>query len=61
MDVRYGTKFEKLHEMEDGVESHLTDASGSTLVITSAFVLGCDGGGSRVRRNLGIEHVGGPV
>lgn len=61
VDVRYGTKFEELHETKDGVESHLTEASETELIVKSKYLLGCDGGGSRVRRSLGIESIGGPV
>ncbi|KAL3456924.1 hypothetical protein BJX64DRAFT_293607 [Aspergillus heterothallicus] len=58
----FGCKFESLIETEDGVESKLvTIDDGEEHVVQSQFVIGCDGAGSRVRRNVGIELQGGPV
>lgn len=61
VDVRYGVKFEELRETESGVTSSLTDGASAASTIRSRYVLGCDGGGSRVRRCLGIESIVGPV
>ena len=61
VDVRYGVKFESLEETEDGVTSSLTDDKGAVICIKSRYLIGCDGGGSRVRRCLGIESIGGPA
>ena len=61
VDVHYGMKFESLAENDKGVESHLTENSNKSHIIESKNVVGCDGGGSRVRRCLGIESIGGPV
>ncbi|CEL04853.1 hypothetical protein ASPCAL05977 [Aspergillus calidoustus] len=58
----FGCKFESLVETEDGVESKLvTTDDGKEHIVRSQFVIGCDGAGSRVRRNVGIELQGGPV
>jgi FAD-dependent monooxygenase len=58
----FGCKFESLVETEDGVESRLvTLEDGKKHIVQSQFVIGCDGAGSRVRRNVGIELQGGPV
>ncbi|KAL6234084.1 hypothetical protein BDW75DRAFT_231465 [Aspergillus navahoensis] len=57
----FGLKFESLVESEDGVESRLLTQDGEEHVVMSRFVLGCDGAGSRVRRNIGIKLEGGPV
>jgi FAD-dependent monooxygenase len=44
------------------VESKLvTTDDGKEHIVRSQFVIGCDGAGSRVRRNVGIELQGGPV
>ncbi|KAL3452778.1 FAD binding domain-containing protein [Aspergillus insuetus] len=58
----FGCKFDSLVETEDGVESKLvTIDDGKEHIVRSQFVMGCDGAGSRVRRNVGIELQGGPV
>lgn len=62
IDSHFGVKFETLKELEDGVESYLTDVkTGGKYVIRSKFVVGCDGAGSRVRKAIGSELIGGPV
>ena len=61
IDSIFGMKFEDLVETDDGVESRLTDAAGETHVIKSKYVVGCDGAGSRVRRSIGGNLIGGPV
>lgn len=57
VDVRFGTRFEKIVVQDaDGVTSQLVDeATGEVTVVRSAYLAGCDGGGSRVRRQVGIE------
>ncbi len=57
VDVRFGTLFERLiAQDEDGVLVEIKDvASGATQKIHCQYLAGCDGGGSRVRRQLGIE------
>jgi 2-polyprenyl-6-methoxyphenol hydroxylase-like FAD-dependent oxidoreductase len=58
----FGLKFESLVESADGVESTLIDvASGKTHVVTSKYVVGCDGAGSCVRRSTGMTLTGGPT
>ena len=61
VDVYYGMRFESLTETDEGVESHLIENSNTNHIIESKYVIGCDGGGSRVRRCLGIDSIGGPV
>lgn len=61
IDARYGVKFERLEEKDDHVVSELTSRTGDKIFVTSKYVLGCDGGGSRVRRNIGSVLAGGPV
>lgn len=55
--VRFGTRFERIVEQnEEGVTVEISDsASGAVETVRCAFLAGCDGGGSRVRRALGIE------
>ena len=57
----FGMKFEALVETDDCVESQLIDSAGETHVIRSKYVIGCDGAGSRVRRTIGGNLIGGPV
>jgi 2-polyprenyl-6-methoxyphenol hydroxylase-like FAD-dependent oxidoreductase len=54
-------KFDSLTETDNGVKSQLTDAAGESHVISSKYVVGCDGAGSRVRRSIGGNLIGGPV
>lgn len=62
IDSHFGMKFETLDETEDYVSSHLVDTqTGTKHVVKSQYVIACDGAGSRVRRCLGIETIGGPV
>ncbi|WP_374413729.1 FAD-dependent monooxygenase [Novosphingobium colocasiae] len=57
IDVRFGTRFEKLVENgPDGVIAEIVnEATGESDTVRCRFLAGCDGGGSRVRRNLGIQ------
>jgi FAD-dependent monooxygenase len=58
----FGVKFETLTEYEDRVECEMTDVqTGEKHRVVAQYVIGCDGGGSRVRRSIGGEMVGGPV
>ncbi|WP_246524894.1 FAD-dependent monooxygenase [Sphingobium phenoxybenzoativorans] len=60
IDVRFGHRFEEIIENRaDGVTAKVVDTgSGEAYVIECRFLAGCDGGGSRVRRRLGIELEG---
>lgn len=57
IDVRFNTAFERIVEQDgEGVLVEIRDqASGQAEQIRCAYLAGCDGGGSRVRRQLGIE------
>ena len=62
IDSIFGLKLESLVESDKGVEAHLTDVvSGEQHIIDSQYVIGCDGGGSRVRRSIGATLIGGPT
>ena len=60
VDVRFGVKFEQItQEFEDGLVAELSDsATGEKTTVECSYLLGCDGGGSRVRRTLGVELEG---
>ena len=57
IDVRFGTRFDRIVEQDaDGVIADIVDeVSGETTRVRCAFLAGCDGGGSRVRRQIDIE------
>jgi 2-polyprenyl-6-methoxyphenol hydroxylase-like FAD-dependent oxidoreductase len=57
IDVRFGTRFDQLVSQDaKGVSSELVvEATGERIPVRSSFLAGCDGGGSRVRRQIGIE------
>lgn len=57
VDVRFGHRFEALLENgPDGAVAQLVDGdSGDAYTVRCRFLAGCDGGGSRVRRQIGVE------
>jgi 2-polyprenyl-6-methoxyphenol hydroxylase-like FAD-dependent oxidoreductase len=60
IDVRFGTSFEQILENDShGVTVEVRDSvTGEIKTLACAYLAGCDGGGSRVRRQLGIELEG---
>jgi hypothetical protein len=48
-------------ENENGVSTICIDKEGNEHEFTSDYLVGCDGAGSRVRRNTGIKLKGGPI
>lgn len=60
VDVRFGTRFEAIVENTDrGVVAEIVDQdTGKSELVRCRYLAGCDGGGSRVRRCLGIELEG---
>ncbi len=56
-EVRFDCEWRELKQGADGVTS-VADENGEPVEIRSAYVLGCDGAGSRVRKSLGIDFVG---
>lgn len=59
IDLRYETTFcEIIENGDDCVTSKLEHAETGTYCVSSKFLVGCDGGGSRVRRDLKIPLVG---
>jgi 2-polyprenyl-6-methoxyphenol hydroxylase-like FAD-dependent oxidoreductase len=58
-NLQTGQQFVAFVEKDDHVESTVTDlTSGAVRTIRSAFVVGCDGGRSAVRAQLGIRYAG---
>lgn len=60
IDVRFGYRFDELLENgPDGAVARIAHSqSGDADTVHCRFLAGCDGGGSRVRRRLGIELEG---
>jgi FAD-dependent monooxygenase len=59
IDGRFGWKYQSAVEDENGVTSLFIDLAGQAHTVRSKYLIGCDGGGSRVRRNAGIRMIGG--
>ncbi|MDB6002725.1 MAG: monooxygenase FAD-binding protein [Rhizobacter sp.] len=58
-DLRYGSELVSFEQTDAGVYSVVRDlATGETRTVTSRFLVGCDGGRSVVRTQLGIPYVG---
>jgi 2-polyprenyl-6-methoxyphenol hydroxylase-like FAD-dependent oxidoreductase len=55
VSVRYGCEFLTLDQDEAGVTARVKGLDGSTATIRAAYLVGCDGGASPVRRQLGIK------
>jgi hypothetical protein len=52
--VRYEHEFLSFAQDRDGVSVLIRKSDGETLTIRGAYLVGCDGGGSSVRKQLGI-------
>jgi 2-polyprenyl-6-methoxyphenol hydroxylase-like FAD-dependent oxidoreductase len=55
VDVRYGHEFVGLSQDADAVVATVRDTDGRTLDIGAQYLVGCDGGASPVRKQLGIQ------
>src|SRR6202035_3742339 len=53
--VRFGCEFLSLRQDSKGVTATVKDRSGGSEQIRGAYLVGCDGGASPVRRELGIK------
>src|SRR6185312_5905791 len=59
VEVRFGVAFESFEEKDDRVVAVLREqGSGAQELVTCQYLIGCDGGSSRVRAGLG-NPVGG--
>jgi 2-polyprenyl-6-methoxyphenol hydroxylase-like FAD-dependent oxidoreductase len=56
--VRYGCAFEAFVQGSDAVTADVTNADGTAARIKTRYLVGCDGGTSAVRRQLGIKLAG---
>ena len=55
VSVRFGCRLESFAQDENGVTAQLKNIDGSPGSIRAAYMVGCDGGGSAVRKALGIK------
>src|SRR5262249_25628776 len=53
--VRYGCELVSFEQDERSVTAHVEANDGSLSTLRAAYMVGCDGGNSLVRRQLGIE------
>ena len=58
VEVRFGWALERFEEDGRGVTVTLQSANGNEERVRADYLVGCDGGGSRVRRLLGIGQSG---
>jgi 2-polyprenyl-6-methoxyphenol hydroxylase-like FAD-dependent oxidoreductase len=58
IDVRFGCEFLSLAQNADGVTARVKTLDGRTGDIRAKYLVGCDGGASLVRKELGIELSG---
>jgi len=56
--VRYGCEFLSLTQDSGGVTAGLRNSDGRVEDVRAAYLVGCDGGSSSVRKELGIELAG---
>jgi 2-polyprenyl-6-methoxyphenol hydroxylase-like FAD-dependent oxidoreductase len=57
-DVRYGCEFVSFTQDASGVRARVRTRNGTTAELTAQYLVGCDGGASLVRRQLGIKLSG---
>ena len=58
VDVRYGCEFISCEQDSGSVRARVKNGDGSTAEIAALYLVGCDGGSSAVRRQLGIRLQG---
>ena len=58
VDVRYGCEFIACEQDGGSVRARVRNSDGSTAKLTAQYLVGCDGGSSAVRRQLGIKLQG---
>ena len=56
--VRFGCEFLSLRQDGDGVTARVRTTDGRDESLRAAYLVGCDGGSSPVRKELGIELAG---
>jgi 2-polyprenyl-6-methoxyphenol hydroxylase-like FAD-dependent oxidoreductase len=60
IDVRFGHEFAEFEQDADGVTARVRKSNGEYTSIRAQYLVGCDGGSSPVRRQLGFKMEGEP-
>jgi 2-polyprenyl-6-methoxyphenol hydroxylase-like FAD-dependent oxidoreductase len=55
VDVRYGHEFLRLSQDADSATATVQDPDGRAVAIRARYIVGCDGGASSVRKQIGIQ------
>ena len=55
VSVRYGTEFLDLEQDATGVTAAVRGPHGTTRLVRAAYLVGCDGGASQIRKKLNIQ------
>lgn len=58
VELRYGVTLSDFEQAAEGVTVRTKDADGAAMTVHARYLVGCDGGRSLVRRQLGIEFEG---
>jgi FAD-dependent monooxygenase len=58
---KWGWKYLSPEETPDGVVSTFVDTEDKLHLVRSKYLVGADGGSSRVRKHAGIKMLGGPL
>jgi 2-polyprenyl-6-methoxyphenol hydroxylase-like FAD-dependent oxidoreductase len=60
MAVKFGHELLSFTQELDGVSAQVRKADGETIAIRIQYLVGCDGGSSLVRKQLGFKMEGEP-
>lgn len=60
VSVKFGHEFLSFTQQPDGVTAKIRKAGGEIITIRSRYMVGCDGGSSAVRKQLGFKMEGEP-
>ena len=55
VDVRFGYEFMEFEQSDQGVVVRCRDLEGKSITLTACSLVGCDGGSSPIRKQLGIK------
>ncbi len=55
VDVRFGHEFVEFAQSDEGVRVHCKTSDAKSVTLSAAYLVGCDGGSSPIRKQLGIR------
>ena len=55
VDVRFGHEFVEFGQNDEGVRVHCKTSDAKSVTLSAAYLVGCDGGSSPIRKQLGIK------